>query len=283
MSARTRVEPSWDDLRVLEALDRLGTTGRAARELGVSVSKVYRRIALLEEAVGSPCVQRGAGAGKLTETGRALAAIARQTASSVTAVKQGLRLAARDLDGEVSLTTVEGFIPLIAPALASLSERAPKLRVSLDIGFQGPSVRKREVDVSLAVVPKPPQGLWGKRVMTIRYAAFGTQRAIDTSPRRWIVLGRPLLSTPQAIWERAHAKPIVLRASSFTTRLQLARESAGIAILPRRVAALHGELLELEEHRLDALDRPAWLLTHPDLRDVPRVRAVLDALATALA
>jgi DNA-binding transcriptional LysR family regulator len=267
---------------VLEALDRLGTTGRAARELGVSVSKVYRRIAQLEAAVGSPCVHRGAGAGKLTETGRALATIARQTASSVTAVKQGLRLAARDLDGEVSLTTVEGFVPLIAPALASLSERAPKLRVSLDIGFQGPSVRKREVDIALAVVPKPPQGLWGKRVMTIRYAAFGTQRAIDTAPRRWIVLDRPLLSTPQALWEKAHAKPIVMRSSSFSTRLDLARSGTGIAILPRRVAALHGELVELDEHQFDSLDRTAWLLTHTDLREVPRVRAVLDALASAL-
>ncbi|NUO53245.1 MAG: LysR family transcriptional regulator [Polyangiaceae bacterium] len=282
MSSRTRPEPSWDDLRVLEALDRLGTTGRAARELGVSVSKVYRRIAQLEEAVGSACVDRGAGAGKLTDTGRALAAIARQTASSVTAVRQGLRLAARDLDGEVSLTTVEGFVPLIAPALASLAERAPKLRVSLDIGFQGPSVRKREVDIALAVVPKPPQGLWGKRVMTIRYAAFGTQRAIDASPRRWIVLDRPLLSTPQAAWEKAHAKPMAARTSSFSTRLALARSGTGIAILPRRVAAMHPELIELDEHGLDTLDRPGWVLTHPDLRDVPRVRAVLDALVATL-
>ena len=30
------------------------------------------------------------------------------------------------------------------------------------------------------------------------------------------------------------------------------------------------------------LERPAWLLTHPDLRDVPRVRVVMDALGAAL-
>ncbi len=278
-----RVEPpSWDDLRVIEALDRLGATGRVARELDVSVSKVYRRIARLEAAIGAACVERGAGAGRLNDTGRALAAIARQTETSVAAVTQGLRLASADLDGEVSLTTVEGFVPLVAPALAALAERAPKLRVSLEIGFQGPSVRRREVDIALAVVPKPPEGLWGKRLMTIRYGVFGTARAIDASPRRWIVLGKPLLSTPQAAWEKSHAEPVALRTASFSTKLTFIRSGTGIGILPRPIAALHPELREVEGQRLDALDRPAWLLTHPDLRRVPRVRAVFDALASAI-
>ncbi len=273
---------SWDDLGVIEALDRLGSPGRAARELGVSVSKVYRRVAELERALGAPCVERGV-AGKLTETGRSMAQIARQTAASLAMVRQALRLGTEQLAGEVSLTTVEGFIPLIAPALAALSARAPQLSIALDVGFHGPSLRRREVDVALAVMHDPPEGLWGRRVMTIRYGVFGTPALRAAASPPWIVLGRPLLTTPQAAWERIHARPVALRCATLSTQIAFAKAGVGLCVVPTRLAALHPELSPLDGYDLSSLDRPAWLLTHPDLRDTPRVRAVLDTLLAALA
>lgn len=274
--------PSWDDLRVIEALERLGTAGRVARELGVSVSKVYRRIARLEETVGAPCIERGAGAGRLTDTGRALAAIGRQTQASIAGVTQRLRLAAADLDGEVRLTTVEGFIPLIAPTVQRLLDQNRRLRIDVEVGDRGPSVRRREVDLALTVI-EPPEGLWGKRLFTITYGVYGTAGAVAVDPPRWIVLG-PTSTTPQATWERANATPVVLRTNSLATTLRFVLAGLGVAILPRRLADLHPELVEAPAWgtALEPLDRPAWIVTHPDLRDVPHVRAVMDALSDLL-
>jgi len=50
----------WDDLRYLEALTRHGSATAAAREIGVAVSTVYRRLGALEESLGGPVVVKGA-------------------------------------------------------------------------------------------------------------------------------------------------------------------------------------------------------------------------------
>ncbi len=49
---------SWDDLRSLEAPERTVKPGQAARELGISLSMLYRRIAELEQSVGRLCLKR---------------------------------------------------------------------------------------------------------------------------------------------------------------------------------------------------------------------------------
>ncbi len=271
---------SWDDVRYLEALERLGSLGRVARELRVSVSTVYRRIAIVERAVGARCVMQGTA--ELTPAGKHLASVGKQMATAMAAVEQTVRHARETVDGAVSLTTVEGFVPLLAEPLATLSARHPNLRVRLVIADQGPSVRKQEVDIALAVIAKPPAGLWGRRLFAIRYGAFGTAQAARAKSPRWLLADR----TPEhAEWETRQGAEPILRTNSLLAALALAREGVGLAVLPKRLAALYPDLVEVPRFApsLEMLDRPAWLLTHPDLRTVGRVRATMDAVIRAFA
>jgi DNA-binding transcriptional LysR family regulator len=275
---------SWDDLRYVEAVDRLGTAGRAARELGVSASTVYRRIALLESRVGAQCILPGTGAGRLTDAGRELAAIARQTEASIGELSRKLRTTRERVAGEVSVTTVEGFIPLIAGPLTKLARTHPDLRVVLHIGEQGPSVRRREVDIAIGVMPRPSESLWGRKILTIDYGVFATRDAAQQEPIPWIVLAPPLHRTPQAEWETEHAERIAVRTASLQATIALCREGAGAAVLPRRLAARFPDLVEVPAYakRIAELQRPTWLLTHPDVQDEPRIRAVMAALSEGL-
>lgn len=272
---------SWDDLRYLEALGRLGTAGRAARELGASASTVYRRIAQLEKALGVSCVQSGGG--RLTDVGEALAQVARQTDDALNEVKNLVQSDVQALAGEVSLTTVEGVIPFLAGPLARVMAAHPALTLRLDIGDHGPSVRRREVDIAVGVMPSPPESLWGRRLFTIRNRVFGTAAARAAEPRRWVVSGEALKSTSRAAWERAHVTHAVVRSDSLPTMLRFVHEGVGVAVLPQRLARLDPTLDEVESFRpsLEPLDRSAWLLTHPELRSVQRVRVVMDALLDA--
>lgn len=275
---------SWDDLRYVEAVDRLGTAGRAARELGVSASTVYRRIAFLESRVGAQCILPGTGAGRLTEAGRALAAIARQTESSIADLSRTLLRARESIAGEVSVTTVEGFVPFISAPLAALTRSHPDLKLVLHIHEQGPSVRRREVDIAIGVMPKPSESLWGRKLFTIEYGVFATREIAKKKNLPWIVLGPPLHRTPQADWETEHATLVAARTASLAAIVALCKDGAGAAVLPRRLAARHDDLVEIQSYAAAAasLQRPAWLLTHPDVQDAPRIRAVMDALAAAL-
>jgi len=270
----------WDDLRCLEALARTGNAAAAGRELEVATSTIYRRIDALEEALGAPVLLRGAPTLTLTSEGERLVSTARRTRQELDAVRQ---TSAPDVvEGRVRLTTVEGFLPLLVAPLAKLAAAHPDLEVELHLGDSGPSVRRREADVALAVMANPPEGLVGRRLLRIGYGVFGTPEALARRPRRWVVLGPPLTHTPEAAWEREHATNVAVATGSRNAFLALLGRGVGVGLLPRPMS--HEGLVEDHDLR-DAcahLHRDAWTLVHPESKDVARVRAVLDVLVAAL-
>jgi DNA-binding transcriptional LysR family regulator len=62
--------PSIDGLRAFEAAARLGSFERAADELAVTASAVSKRVATLEELLGTPLLQRGPKSLSLTAAGK---------------------------------------------------------------------------------------------------------------------------------------------------------------------------------------------------------------------
>ncbi len=275
---------AWDDLRYLEALTQYGSVAGAARQLGVATSTVYRRIAILEAELGGPCVVRGATPPELTEAGAALVAAAGTMRREIARAASIATEDERSLNGAVSMTTVEGFLPFLIEPLRRLASTHPELRVDVHLGDAGPSVRQREVDVAIGVMSNPPEGLVGRRLAPIRYGVFGTATAWERDPLRWVITGPPRTHTPEAKWERAHAGRAGVSTGSRNMMVSLVRAGLGVAVLPRRLAALAGELVERERYResLAGLERPVWLLTHPEVRGRARVRALLDALLDGL-
>lgn len=274
----------WDDLRYLEALTRHGSAAAAARELGVAVSTVYRRLGALEESLGGPVVVRGAEGVVLTDAGRVLVDVARRTAVEVGAARQMATGDRERVAGVVGLTTVEGYIPLLERPLTELADQHPELRIDLHIAHAGPSVRRREVEVAIAVVPNPPPELWGRKLAPIEFSVFGTAPEVARSPRRWVVCGPPLEHIAEAEFERAHAEQVSVATGSRLAMLALVRGGAGVALLPRAIAERTPELVEVEDFASEtaSLTRDAWLLTHPDNRNDGRVRALMAVLAEAL-
>lgn len=272
----------WDDVRYLEAVERTGSVGGAARELGLSASTVYRRIGALEAALGQPCIVRGSTDASLTEAGAALARVGRQTRRALADATGALRARDTELSGEVSLTTVEALLPFLVDPIAELTARHP-LRVTLHLGDDGPSVRNREVDVAVGIMSRPPPGCWGRRLCRLPFGVFGTREALARQPARaWVVRGAAERSSPEAAWEREHATPVAASVP-FDAVLALVARGVGLGLLPRLLVGAHPDLVEVTEHRASVahLERTAWLLTHPDQRRNPRVVALMKALTAS--
>ncbi|MFN7700147.1 MAG: LysR family transcriptional regulator [Deltaproteobacteria bacterium] len=277
--------PSWDDLRCLDALARHGDVSAASRELGVSVSTLYRRIAALESCTGTRCLARGAGPTELTDAGAALAEAARRMREALTRTVSEVRRRDDTLEGTVSLTTVEGMAPLLGPPLRALAAAHPGLRVELVLAERGPSVRRREVDVAISVVSRPPPECWGKRLFRFGYGVFGTEAALAARPASWVVLGAASAHHPEAKWELAHAGRIAVATDHRSGFLALVRAGVGIALLPRPLASLHPELVEDATPRegLATLSRTAWVLAHQAQRRSARVLALTRTLGAHFA
>jgi molybdate transport repressor ModE-like protein len=285
MTAEGASRISWDDLRHLESIHRTGSVGGAARELRVSASTVYRRIAVLEAALGYACIVRGLEKTVLTEAGRALARVGERTRQSLAEATSVVRARETEISGEVSVTTVEGLAPFLVEPIAELTASHPALRVVVHLADTGPSVRLREVDVAVAIMPRPPVGCVGRKILRIPYGVFGTKEAAQRKPApRWIVRGQRLRHSPEAAWESEHATDVAAASSLFTGLVELVVGGVGVGLMPRMIAARHG-LMELPKYRerTASLERMAWVLVHPEQRKTPRVAALVAAITRSFA
>ncbi len=274
----------WDDLRVLEALERLGSAASAGRELGVATSTVYRRMSALEQALGMPCLARGEG---VTDIARELAELARGTAGRLVEIGRRAHGQRLEVEGSVTISTVDGFASLLAGPMAALASACPRLKIDLHVSNTGLSLRKRQADIALSVADRPRPKLIGRRLFQIEFGVFGTPAlAAEPDSARWVVLGWPLQTTREARWERARipAESIAVATPSRRAFVDMVVAGIGLGLLPRKLAQMHPQLVEVTSFRDDArtLTRPAWLLTHPELQDHARISVVMQTLAEHL-
>ena len=279
------VDPSWDDLRFLESLERLGSATAASRELGVAPSTLYRRIAALEEAAGVVCYSQREGG--VTRVGRELAELARKTKSSLGRVLRQANEAQGAIRGKVTVTTLDGFAPLLTEPLVTLSQTHPEIELMLDVSPRGASIRKGEADIALTSVDKPPRQLVGRKLFSAQCGVYGLPHHVETwEDAPWVVLGPPLSASPIGRWERARAlqSRVAVATASRLTLNRLVAAGVGIGAIPHLLAREYPELVEVEALRSNSPDLrlPVWLLTHPELRATSAVRAVMTVLGDAL-
>lgn len=278
-------EPSWDDLRLLECLDRLGSAGAASRELGVAPSTLYRRIAALEETIGVVCWSQREGG--TTAVGRELVDLARKTRASLGRVLHHATDDRASIRGKLTITTLDGFAPLLEAPLADIARTHPELELVLDVSARGSSIRKGEADIALTSVSSPPRQLVGRRLFTADCGVYGTpEHAEAWEDAPWVVLGPPLDASPLGRWERRQAKRsrIAVATASRLTLNRLVAAGVGIGAIPHLLAREHPGLVEVEALRSGSPDLrlPVWLLTHAELKSTAAVKAVMTALGEAL-
>ncbi|MFP2923763.1 LysR family transcriptional regulator [Pyxidicoccus sp. 3LG] len=269
----------WDDLRVFVALARAGSLSAAARELRVSHATVGRRIAALEEALGRPLFDRRADGYVLTAEGAGVLELAADMEERAQGI---LRRTGQEagLTGTVRLTAPEPLAErFLIPRLAALHRRHPGIALEVVSDPRSLSLAKREADLAVRIA-RPQEGeLVTRRLASLAYGVYAAPHG-DTSA--WVGLDDSLAHLPEAKWLARHAAGarLVLRANTLTGQLAAARAGFGKALLPRWFADEEGGLIALPPPAPPPV-REAWLVVHPDLKDVPRVRAVIDVVVAA--
>ena len=270
----------WDDLRFALALARAGNLAKAARSLGVAHTTVARRISAFEDALGTPLFDRVGGDCTATPAGKDLVDTATEIESRVNAFERRLSSRASELEGEVTIATTEPLAAKLTEHVLAFGRLHPSIRVRIHATNANVDLAKREADIALRVTGSPPESLVGRKLANVAFAVYGTKGSSrDDSP--WVVFDASLATTPQGKWEAENvpADRVALRTNSRVVFVEAVTAGAGIGVLPCGVAAQvpnlvqHGELIP-------ALAVPLWILTHEDLKDTPRVRALFDFLVS---
>jgi DNA-binding transcriptional LysR family regulator len=282
----------WDGLRVFLAVARAGRVSAAAKRLAVEHTTVSRRLASLEQELGTPLFYRTAGGYLLTPVGESVLANAEAMERAATTVGARAREVTGAITGRVRLALVPEFASdWLAPHLPAFRARHPALELQILVGTRPLDLSRGEADIAVRP-PNPRQtGLVAVRIAQATaglYASktfFGTKRPrIDSAAS---VRDMPLLIyTAQfdvlqsAAWFRPvrEAGTVVLETNSTHMLLAAARASVGVAVLPRFVARRYPDLVAVSE---DVAKRDVWMITHPEYRRDPKIRATADFLKRA--
>jgi DNA-binding transcriptional LysR family regulator len=280
---------AWDDFRLIDAVAATRGLPAAAARLGLDHSTAFRRLNAIEAALGQPLFERHRAGYSLTPAGEEMAALAARVDEDITAVTRRLAGQAPAPAGEVRLATSDGLLAgLLMPALVAFRQSYPAIRLDIVTGNAALNLSRRDADIALRATDTPPDTLVGRRLARIAWALYGAaglaHPAEPADSAQWVCLGDNLSGLKVVRFAQAMVAPGRL-AARFDTVLGLAQAVAagiGVGHLPCFIGDAQPELVRLAApdpaHAADL-----WLLTHPDLRHTPRIRAVLDELGQALA
>ncbi|WP_374569992.1 LysR family transcriptional regulator [Phenylobacterium sp.] len=283
----------WDDQRAFLAVLEEGSLSGAARRMGVAQPTIRARIASLETALGTALFTRSVRGLTPTDQARALGASARAMARASEAFVRAASAAPGEVAGVVRMSVSEFVgVEVLPPMLAALRERHPRLIVEVVLSNESANLLEQEVDVAVRMHPPAQEALVARKAPAIPLGLFASR---DYLARR----GRPatledlaahdLIGSDRARADLAFAarffpgvgrERFVVRTDSHPAQLAAARAGLGIAAI-QRPAGLADPRLEPVLPDLAVGELDTWIVTHEDLRNVPRVRAAFDHLVAA--
>lgn len=282
----------WSDLQTFAAVCQAGSVSAAAARLGVNHSTVVRRVGALEATLGAALFDRTAAGYRLTQPGRELLDGLGSAEARIAEAPRQVHGRDDEVRGEIRLTTTDTLAHgLLMPPLREFCDRHDGVRLRIVINNNFLSLTRREADVAIRGSNRPPENLVGRHLGDIRTAPYAARRYLASLGRRrplaeldWITPDASLAHLAQAQWLRAQvsAERIVMSVDSLVGMVHAVRCGIGAAMLLCPLADVHAaELVQLEPPA-PALDTQLWILTHPDLRQVARVRAFSQFMFEAL-
>jgi DNA-binding transcriptional LysR family regulator len=272
----------WSDLQHFLALATTDSLPKAAERLGVNRTTIARRIAELESAFGTSLFERRGRNLTLTQSGREVLAVA----EGIDGALQGLgrRVFGRDarLEGAIRVTATSGIAKLLAADFRTFMQTHPHVLLEVNVTNALEDLELMEADVAIRLTASPPETLVGRRLVGLHSALYATP---DLATR----LHED--SVPYIGWAGERTAPpwvrqwvenprVVANTNNMDVSSELVASGVGIAEITCYVAEADKRLVRVSDTRPFRFPE-AWLLYHPQLRNVNRVRAFAEHLVAA--
>ena len=279
----------WDAVQVFLAIARTGRLSAAARRLEVEHTTVSRRLAALEAELGAPLFYRTAAGYVLTPHGHNVLSSAETMESAALAVAARARENLAGTAGRVRIALAPEFAShWLAPKLDAFRSLHPHIELQLLVGTRQRNLWRGEAELAVQSPRPQQQGLIAVRIARTEAGLYAAKGVLGDKPPRLdspealggaalLVYTSSLDLLQDAKWFRSLRATAVVGMTTNSTHalLAAARARAGVAVLPRFVARQHDDLVAVSDN---VADHDVWLITHPEFRRDPRVRATAEFL-----
>ncbi len=281
---------NWDEIRTAFHVAQMGTVSGAAERLGVHHATVIRHIDSLELRLGVKLFQRHTRGYTPTEAGDDLLRVAQTTDDQFSQLEGRIKGRGNDVTGELMVTSIASFAPLLVPALASFQRKYPDVVVRFLTGDRLFRLEYGEAHVALRAgsVPSEPDNVVQPfmRQPIALYASkayiaeHGTPKsAADLKEHRFVGHDSEETRAPFQMWLMKHVpfENVMFRGTDWRSLVHAILAGAGIGFLRVSEAAVHPELVQVMPPEED-WSAPMWLVTHVDLHRTAKVQAFLKHL-----
>ena len=272
---------------MLAAFGQAGSVKEAADLLGSSGSTVCRHIKETEDDLNVRLFKRERNGMWPTAVGRRVLEIAGALATEVA----GLRRIVAD-DARPGGTVVVSLPDIVAssalPAISELTRNQPDVTVSLACASAEPTSYPADVDCAVVIARSPPEHWVGRpaanfAVAVYAHAELQQEAERDIRPLGWVDWELPLASArPCGLWHELSAGLAVRgKCDSVIAQQQALRAELGVGPLPCAVGELDPLLRRVRTLPTVVVGK-VWVLIHPDVRSLWRVREMYRLLTEAL-
>jgi DNA-binding transcriptional LysR family regulator len=282
--AKTHVmQINWDDMRTILALVRAGTLAGAAKALSVSYTTVARRVQRAEEMLGRPLFERRPEGYLPSSEAKELARAAMGMEQQEQAALRRLSGREQDLSGPLTLTAPQLLIQShLASFLAGFCRDNPEIELTVRATNELLDLTRREADLAIRISKTPGDTLVGLHLADQKTCCFGLPdivaqaKADPQAELDWVIYSGHD-APPKAALARYPRHRIRARFDDMTALIAAARAGLGAVRMPVYLGRSDPDLQPLPG--LEPQDyAPIWVLSHPDLLQSAKVRALKAAL-----
>jgi len=270
----------WDDVQFFLSVARSGSARATALALNISHTTVSRRIENLENSLGTRLFDRGVSGYVLTEGGQSMLDFAEQAEDVLLSAERHLQGKDSELSGDIRLTTPDVIATqLLLPNLANFTNKYREIDINLAITSDLHDLTRREVDIAirfLGFASQPPDPLVGRKLGAIASCFYATPQYLSAydlndpnTQARWLGWGG---QDPQ--WVKASPYPHIptrFQLDHGGTQIEAALAGMGMTMLPCFLGDKTPGLKRVPNAK-PAINHEIWLLSHPDSREVTRLR-----------
>ena len=272
----------WNDLPYFLAVAKSGTLMGASKQLNVNHSTVFRRINALEDKLGTRLFERMAEGYVLTEIGHAVLQHAEVVENSIHSLERAVAGNDFELSGEIRITAPFSLAEhVLVPCIAKFRLKHPGITINIIVSSALYDLSRRDADIAIRSTNNPPDYLIGRKVTDLTWSVYaskgylkkyGIPRAIsDMENFDLIGVDESLLRIEAYKWlmNNFPNDSFCCSASDVKTISTLCHEELGVAVLPTNYFNKSlVKLFDIEPEFKDGI----WILTHPDLRRVTRIK-----------
>ncbi|MGH8807873.1 MAG: LysR family transcriptional regulator [Noviherbaspirillum sp.] len=275
------------DLELVLALVRGRTLNGAAERLKLDASTVFRTIKRIEADLGERLFDRSRQGYLPTELALDLAVHAERIEVHLQEAREAAFKTGSEPSGTLRITTTDTILHgLLLPVMSRFAAAYPRIELELIATNALANLSQRDADIAIRATRKPPEHLVGTRLGTLSAAVYASRaflaragQPLKLDETDWIALDDTLADHPSVKWRRQRYPKRVARYRCNSV-LSVAGSVAcglGVGVVPLFLMKDNPEV-EIVEGPLKELETDLWILAHPDIRHLQRVKVLFDFL-----